>query len=117
MSSNIRIQRICQFCKKEFTAQKTTSKTCSDRCASKLYKLKIKTAKIEASSKETIEIRMKPLLDLRGKEILTVKEVSILLSWSLRTVYKHIQNGNIKAVNLSARLTRIKRSEIDKLFE
>ena len=52
MSSNIRINRICQYCGKEFEAKKTTSKTCSDKCAKMLYKQRQKEAKIEKSNEE-----------------------------------------------------------------
>ena len=40
-----------------------------------------------------------------------------LLNCSVRSVYYHIESGNINAVNLGQRITRVKRSEIDNLFE
>lgn len=58
MSSNIRIQRICQCCGKEFTARTTTTKTCSDNCAKMLYKQKRRDAKIESSNSETQRIKV-----------------------------------------------------------
>ncbi|EKF55620.1 DNA-binding domain-containing protein [Galbibacter marinus] len=54
---------------------------------------------------------------LNEKEVLTVKEVATLLNCSVRSVYRHINNGTIKAVNLGHRLTRVKRSDIDDLFK
>ncbi len=48
---------------------------------------------------------------------MTVRDVATLLNCSLRTVYYYIESGNIKAVNLGQRITRVKRSEIDKLFD
>jgi len=60
---------------------------------------------------------MKPHEDLKAKEFLTVREVSKLLNCSIRTIYNYIDNGTIKAANLAKRITRVKRSEIDKLFE
>lgn len=53
---------------------------------------------------------------LREKEILTVKEVAALLNCSEKSIYRNINNGYIKAVNLGSRLTRIKRSDIEELF-
>lgn len=116
MSSNIRINRICQFCGKEFEARKTVTRTCSDSCAKKLYKQKQKNIKIEKSTAETIAVKSKPMEDLKAKEFLTVRDISKLLSCSTRTAYYLIAKGNIKAVNLSQRKTLIQRSEIDKLF-
>ena len=116
MSSNIRIQRICQFCNNEFTAKTTVTKYCSDNCAKRAYKVRKKQESIKASNKETKRIVTMPIEKLKAKEFLTVKEVSKLLNCSVRTVYYYIENGNIEAVNLGQRLTRVKRSEIDKLF-
>lgn len=116
MSSNIRINRICQHCGNEFEARKTTSKTCSDYCAKLLYKQKQRAVKIEMSHAETKAVKAKPIEEIKAKEFLTVKDISKLLSCSIRTAYYLIEKGNIKAVNLSQRKTLIKRSEIDKLF-
>ena len=116
MSSNIRVNKICEHCKKEFEARKTTSKTCSDYCAKMLYKSKQRAEKIEAVQTQTQRIISKPIEDLKGKEFLTVKDVSKLLNCSIRTAYYLIDRGNIKAVNIAQRKTLIKRSEIDKLF-
>jgi len=72
---------------------------------------------VEESNKETLRTKTKPIEELKAKEFLTVRDVATLLNCSIRTVYNHIDTGNIKAVNLSQRITRVKRSDIDKLFE
>jgi|ERR1019366_3174039 excisionase family DNA binding protein len=117
MSSNITVQRICEYCSKEFTARTTTTLYCSKKCNSAAYKAKIRTAKVEASNKQTQLIKTKPIEELKAKEFLTVRDVATLLNISIRSVYYYIESGNIKAVNLAQRITRVKRSEIDKLFE
>lgn len=117
MSSNIQVQRICKYCGNEFTARTTVTQYCGDVCAKKAYKVRLRAAKVEASNKETVSIKVKPVEELQAKDFLTVREVAILLNCSLRSVYYHIESGSIKAVNLGQRLTRIKRSELDKLFE
>jgi excisionase family DNA binding protein len=116
MSSNIRVNKICQYCGKEFEARKTTSKTCSDHCAKMLYKQKLRTLRIEEATVETRLIKMKPIEDLKAKEFLTVREVAQLLNCSRQTVYDIINRGGLKAVNLKVKKTTVKRSEIDKLF-
>lgn len=116
MSSNIKVQRICQYCGKEFEARKTTSKTCSDNCAKRLYKQKQKAAKIEVSNTETRKIITRPIEELKAKEFLTVRDVAKLLNLSIRTTYRMIDQGNIKAVNLAERKTLVRRSDIDMLF-
>ena len=117
MSSKIKITRICQYCGNEFTAKTTVTRCCSDNCAKRFYKLRQKELKIEKSNQETNNIRLRPVEELKQKEFLTVRDVSKLLSCSIRTTYNLISNGNIKAVNISKRKTLIKRSEIDRLFQ
>lgn len=117
MSSNIKIQRICQHCGNEFTARTTTTLYCSHRCNSAAYKAKQRAGKVEQSNKETQRIKSQPIEELKAKEFLTVREVARLLNCSVRSAYYYIESGTIKAVNLGQRITRVKRSEIDKLFE
>jgi len=117
MSSNIKVQRICQHCGTEFTARTTVTKYCSHRCGSLANKAKKRAEKVQKSNTETKQIKTKPIEELKAKEFLTVREVARLLNCSLRSAYYYIENGTIKAVNLGQRITRVKRSEIDKLFE
>jgi excisionase family DNA binding protein len=117
MSSKIEIQRICQHCGNEFTARTTVTRFCTHKCASVAHKQKVRAAKIEQSNKETHQIKTQPIEELKAKEFLTVREVARLINCSVRSVYYYIESGTIKAVNLGQRITRVKRSEIDKLFE
>ncbi len=117
MSSKIEIQRICQHCSKEFTARTTVTRFCSNRCASIAHKQKVRFSKVEESNKQTQQIKTKTIEELKAKEFLTVREVARLLNCSVRSAYYYIESGTIKAVNLGQRITRVKRSEIDKLFE
>ncbi|AWL09044.1 hypothetical protein HME7025_01181 [Aquirufa nivalisilvae] len=117
MSSNIEVQRICQHCSKGFTARTTVTRFCSHKCASAAHKQKLRAGKVEQSNKQTQQIKTQPIEELKAKEFLTVREVARLLNCSVRSAYYYIESGNIKAVNLGQRITRVKRSEIDKLFE
>ncbi|MCG2460391.1 helix-turn-helix domain-containing protein [Flavobacteriaceae bacterium F89] len=117
MSSNIEIKRICQFCEQEFIARTTVTKYCSLKCSSRAYKARTRNIKIEKSNKETHRTQNEHIEKIKAKEFLTVRDVSNLLGCSIRTVYRLIENGTIKAVNLAERLTRIKRSELNKVME
>lgn len=117
MSSNIKVQRICQHCGNDFTARTTTTLYCSKRCNGAAYKAKQRSGKVEVSNRETQRIKTQPIEELKAKEFLTVREVARLLNCSVRSAYYYIESGTIKAVNLGQRVTRVKRSEIDKLFE
>lgn len=116
MSSNIRIQRICEYCDCDFIAKTTVTKYCSESCAKKGYKAGIRLNKIAESNSSTLLKMTRSLAELQAKEYLTVRETAILLGCSVRSVYYYIENGIIDARNLSGRMTRIRRSGIDKLF-
>jgi excisionase family DNA binding protein len=112
----MKVQRICQHCNKEFTAQKTTTKFCSLDCARRAYKANVKQLKIEISNKETRAIIARPIEEIKSKEFLTVRDAAKLINCSVRTTYRLINQEIIKAINLSERKTLIKRSDIDNLF-
>lgn len=117
MNSKIEVQRICQYCEQEFTARTTVTKYCSHKCSQRAYKARKRAEKVKQSNAETTRIKNQPIEELKAKEFLTVREVARLLNCSVRSAYYYIESGTIKAVNLGQRITRVKRSEIDKLFE
>lgn len=117
MSSNIRLQRICQHCGKEFTARTTVTKYCSDTCAKRAYKAKERQEKIESSNRQTKRIKEHPIEELKSKEFLTVTQVSKLIGCSRQNVYNLINSGKLKATNILVKKTIVKRCDLDKLFE
>jgi excisionase family DNA binding protein len=116
MSSNIAVKRICSHCGKEFTARTTTTLYCSHKCNSAAYKLKIRAAKIESSNSQTLATKNRDIDQVKSKEFLTVKDAALLLNSAARTIYRLIDQGDIKAINLGKRKTIIRRSDIDVLF-
>ena len=93
MSSSIRVVKICEMCSKEFIAKKTTSKTCSDNCVKRIYKLNKRNEKVAEVELQTAikkapknfvteeEIRI-----INAKELLTLNEVALLLNISPLTL-------------------------------
>jgi excisionase family DNA binding protein len=117
MSSNIRVQRVCEYCGNDFTAKTTVTRFCSDNCSKRAYKQRTKNQKINNSNKQTFKIKAQSIELVQAREFLSVKDVSFLLGCSRRSVYRLINIGKLKAVNLSDRITRIKRTEINKLLD
>ena len=118
MSSNIRIKKKCQLCNSEFIAKTTVTKFCGDTCAKVAYKARKRAEKIQKAAKPR-KVKVDPkekVQDLQLKEFLSVKEAAILLGCSVKTIYRLIDNEQLKAVNLGQRLTRIKRTEVDYIF-
>lgn len=115
MSSNIRINRICEQCGNEFEARKTTSKTCSDTCAKRAYKARQRTVKIDNISQKIQRLKSKPIEDLRTQTYLTIDESAQLLRVSRRTLYRMNERGELLFTKISRR-TIISRSDIEQLF-
>lgn len=117
MSSNIRMNKICEQCGNDFEARTTKTRFCTHSCNRKFYKASVKAAKIEAAKTKTNSIKKEKLIvDLKDKEFLTVADMARLLSTSKRTVYRLIEDGKIKASNVGERLTRINRADNKNLF-
>lgn len=121
MSSNIKVQKICQHCGKEFTARTTTTRCCSHKCSSAAYKARKRNEKVEQTNVATTRASEMPALyvhhyPLIEKEFLSVREVAMLLGCSKRTVYRFIEDRKLRAVNPSERMTRVWRIEVDELM-
>tara|TARA_R110001632_G_scaffold148797_4_gene266050 strand:- start:3278 stop:3862 length:585 start_codon:yes stop_codon:yes gene_type:complete len=117
MSSNIKVQRICQYCSKEFTARTTVTKYCSDQCSKAAYKSRKRAEKVKQSNIETKQIKTKSIEELKAKEFLTVSDVSKLIGCSRQNVYKLINTGKLKATNILEKKTIVRRCDLDKLFK
>ncbi len=80
MSSNIEVERICQFCGNAFVAKTTVTKFCSHRCSSLAYKQKKRESKVENSNYETLT-QLNPANDpiLKEREFLTPRNAALLL--------------------------------------
>lgn len=119
MSTNIRVEKICEHCNKEFIAKTLKTRFCSHLCNSRAYKARKRADKfkeVKVNNDSSLPIPSASILStIQEKQILTVEEVSKLLRISKPTVYRIIKEGKLKAVKFSERTTRIYRSEIDKL--
>lgn len=115
MSSNIRVQRICQHCSKEFTARTTVTKYCSDKCSKAAYKARKRAKKIEMSNIETTIVKSQPIEQMKAKDFLSVNEVCQLIGISRRTVYRLIEKGDLKKIKIGSR-TLINQSQLNRLL-
>ena len=116
MSSNIKIQRICQHCSKEFTAHTTVTRYCGNICAKNAYKDRKRKEKISGASLQALNLVTQSIQDLQSKDFLTITETCRLLSVSRWTLWRAIKNETIKAARIG-RKTLIRRTDLDNLFE
>lgn len=120
MSSTIKIQKVCECCGNEFTAQTTVTRFCSHKCASRSYKQRKKESKIGWAIEETNQQKILSASDvqlevIKQKDFLSITEAYNLLGISERTFYRLMKAGTIPTTKLGGR-TIVKRSVIDKLF-
>lgn len=113
MSSNIRIEKTCEWCGKQFTAQTTVTRFCSKRCAEHSYKERMRKQKIQQANSAVPS----NISAINEKDYLTVAETAQVLGMTRQGVYKLIYRGDLVAAKLSSRLTLIKRDSIDKMLD
>lgn len=117
MSSNIRINRICQNCGKEFVARTTVTRYCGDSCAKKGYKKSKRVEVFKPINEETIRLRRLQMEELKAREFLSVSQAAKILGCCRQNVYKLIRSGKLPAKNLLLKKTMVRRTDIDRLFE
>lgn len=119
MSSNIEIIKICEFCGKTFTAQKTTTRYCSHSCNSKAYKQgkrEFKMVGMNYATMKKIERISDEYEKIKDKEFLSVSETAFLLSVERTTIYRYLHRGKLKGLQMDGK-TFIRRSDIDEMFD
>ena len=115
MSSNIQVQRICQYCGKDFTARTTVTQYCGDTCSKRAYKERLKVSKIEASNKQTQRIKNQPVEELKAKAFLSIADACKLVGISRRTIYRIIERGEL-ITGKAGKRTIIRRSDLEQLL-
>lgn len=110
MSSNIRINKVCQHCNKVFTAKTTVTKFCSDQCAKANYKKRHKDIRIELSQAHTdqqlAEIKQQERKNpVTGSvEMVSVNGLSVITGLSERTIFRLIKDPAFPRVKVGKRL-------------
>ena len=116
MSSNIYIQRICIHCHSEFMARTTVTKFCSEKCAKRAYKLRIKIIKIEKSEIETEIVKKQLVEPIMDKEFLSILEASKLLGVSRTTLWRLVSDEKLKVTKIGRR-SIFRKIDINNLFK
>ena len=104
------IKRKCEVCGSIFVAKTLDSKCCSEKC----MKVAWKRRKDEEKKQERLKAIADQVPDYR--EYISIPEAVAMYGVGRDTLYRLIRIGQIQSINLGARLTRINRKEIDKMF-
>lgn len=104
------LPKTCEICGTQFNAKTITSKYCSVKCSQAAYRKKKAQVKQEEQRKTLVE--QIPA----DRPYISIAEAVALFGISRDTIYRQIKKGNIPAVNLGERLTRISRVHIESMF-
>lgn len=117
MSSNIRINKTCEYCGNEYIARTVKTRYCSHKCNSRHYKQKARELKIINATKETKTANSKQNVrpNINNQTVLSINEVCELLGISRNTVYRLIKSDQLNTTRIRGRVL-IKRTEIKKAF-
>lgn len=108
--SGFNIQRTCEVCGQPFTPKTVYSKYCSDKCSNAAYR-----KKKAAQKKEEQRLQLEEKIPTE-RQYITIQEAEVMFGISKPTLYRLIRHGQIPAVNLGKRLTRISRAHIEAMF-
>ena len=107
-------QKTCEYCGKQFTAQKSSTRFCSKSCADRANKERIrKWTQTVVETKDRIETIQN---SQSFGDILSPRTLALYLGVSLRTSYRYLENGIIPAITTNKK-TFVRRSDVDKLFD
>ena len=109
-SAKFEIKRKCQYCGNTFIAKPLDSKYCSRRCSQRAY-----------DQREAAKKRMSQLNDIvenipEARDYISVHEAVAMFGISRDTIYRLIRKGNVPAINIGQRLTRISKSKLSEMF-
>lgn len=117
-TSNIRIKKVCEWCKKEFYSQKCTTRFCCKRCAEHAYKDRKRQ---ERKSYTEVQVQKclhdKAQSEISVREYLSISDAAKLLGITRDGVYKLIYRGVLIAYKISLRFTVVFRKDIDSMIK
>lgn len=126
MSSNIRLKKICQHCKQTFIAKTTVTKFCSDDCAKRNYKKRLKDQKVTKAILQTnhqlmdrvastVPKPVKPGKDRLQQDWINIRDLSELLGIAERTLFRLIKRDTFPKLKIGRRLLFNKQQVLDYL--
>ena len=114
MSSNIEIEKTCQWCGKTFIARTTVTAYCSHRCSGLAYKERKRQKMVEQCREEQKRVQTGQA-EIQEKDFLSPRDAAQLLGVCYKTFYNYINNGSIKAWKMK-RKTLVRRVDVEALF-
>lgn len=112
------IRKICEFCKLEFDASRSSARYCSHICNSRALKEKKRMQVKELTETNTKKEKVEHLkTKISDRPYISIAEAAGLLGVCKQTIYNLAYSGKIKATRITSRLTFVSRKSIDELIE
>lgn len=105
-----KIHKKCAICEKPFIPKTVNSIYCCKTCSDAAYRKR----KVQLKKEEHRKAVVSRIPD--DRKYISVPETIILFGVAKSTLYRHIRQGRIPAINLGTRLVRIERATIEKMF-
>lgn len=106
MSSNMRIEKVCDYCMQTYVAKMTTTRYCSHDCNRKHYKQLQREKKVQQASIK--QIHNTPSTNIQPipieKPFLSMKEAAILIGVHERTVMKLVKDKILPSSRIGRRV-------------
>lgn len=103
------MSRTCGICGSTFTPKTITSKYCCKKCSDVAYKRKKDHQKRLVAMNTIVE-------QIPGeRDYISITEAIALFGIGRNTIYKMIRTGVLPSINIGARLTRVKKSDLLKI--
>jgi excisionase family DNA binding protein len=116
MSSNIKIQKNCEFCGNEFTARTLYTRYCSKSCNKKHYKQLLLDKNLEIKNgQERIKLSPTEVLKNSSQEYFEINEAAQIMRVSRATLYRLIKTKKFKKKKVLSR-TIISKEDIKSFF-
>lgn len=112
MSSNIRLNKVCQHCGKQFTAKTTVTKFCGDDCSKKAYKKRKRQEKITKSISKP-EPSFGPVYNT---DYFTVLDIMNYFNISKSSAQRLVKRNNLPKKKIG-RWVYIKKSDLEGIFK
>ena len=110
MSTNITVQKVCEFCGQKLTAKTLFTRYCSKQCNSRHYKQLAKEEKaklLNAQLNATVSIPTETLASTT-QDYFEIKEAAQLMRISTRTLFRLIEKKKLKKKKLLSRTVILK---------
>lgn len=105
-----KIKKECNICGELFIPKTVKSVYCSKNCSDTAYR-KRKAQQRKEELRKAVASRIPD-----DRKYISAAEAIILFGVAKSTLYRHIRQGRIPAINLGERLVRIERATIEKMF-